>query len=96
MPPICRTIGCILLSAIALAAADKPNPQIQELQRDVAQLQEIVKGLQKSLEDRISSLGNQVQGAADAAIKTGIAVASVQKSVERVAQDQDTQRESEC
>lgn len=85
-----QAIVCILLGAASLLAADKPNREIQELQRDVAQLQEIVKGLQRSLEDRISTLGTQVQGALDATGKTGVAVASVQKSVERVAQDQDT------
>jgi tol-pal system protein YbgF len=90
MPLRFQTIGCILLAATALPGADKPNRDIQELQRDVAQLQEIVKGLQRSLEERISTLGTQVQGAADAAAKTGAAVANVQKSVERVAQDLDT------
>src|SRR6266536_1316733 len=85
-----RTTCCILLGATALLAADKPNRDIQELQRDVAQLQEIVKGLQRSLEERISTLGTQVQGAADAAGKAGLAVANVQKSLERVAQDQET------
>src|SRR5437867_13271577 len=90
MPATCKTIACILLGAITLTAADKPNPKIQELQRDVAQVQEIVKGLQRSLEVRISTLGTQVQGAADAGGKAAAAVANVQKSVERVAQDQDT------
>src|SRR5262245_11856924 len=32
------TAVCLLLSAGGVSAADKPNPQIQELQRDVAQL----------------------------------------------------------
>jgi tol-pal system protein YbgF len=85
-----QIIAGILLGAMPMLAADKPNRDIQELQRDVAQLQEVVKALQRSLEDRISTLGTQVQGATDTAAKTGAAVINVQKSVERVTQDQDT------
>jgi tol-pal system protein YbgF len=81
-----------ILAACApgLGAADKPNREIQELQRDVAQLQEVVKAMQRSLEDRIATLGTQVQGAADSAGKAVAAIGGVQKSVERAAQDQDT------
>jgi tol-pal system protein YbgF len=90
MTPIRRTTIALFLAGAGLFAADKPSREIQELQRDVAQLQEAVKGLQRSLEDRISNLGTQVQGAADASGKAGLAFASVEKSVERVSRDQET------
>ena len=85
-----RRILCYTLAAApALYSADKPNREIQELQRDVAQLQELVKTLQRSVEERIATLGTQVQGAVDAAGKATAAAGSVQRSVDQLAQDQE-------
>ena len=83
-----RILCCILAAAPAVYSADKPNREIQELQRDVAQLQELIKLLQRSLEERIATLGTQVQGSVEAAGKATAAAGNVQRSVDRLAQDQ--------
>jgi TolA-binding protein len=72
----------------ALPAADKPNLQIQELQRDVAQLQELVKGLQQGLDQRYSAIEAQMKAAAESAEKVNATVASLQKGLDQIAQDQ--------
>lgn len=84
-----RIVWYILAAAPALYSADKPNREIQEMQRDVAQLQELVKNLQRSIEERMATLGTQVQGAADAAGKATAAAGSVQSRVDQLAREQE-------
>lgn len=81
---------CVSILAVApLAAADKPNRDIQELQRDVAQLQELVKNLQRSLEEKLGTIQTQTQKSADSAAQAGAAVAAVQRSLDQGLKDQD-------
>src|SRR5262245_5174396 len=84
-----RILWCILAAAPAVYCADKPNREIQELQRDVAQLQELIKLLQRTLEERIATLGSQVQGAVEAAGKATAATGNVQHSIDRLSQYQE-------
>jgi len=44
-----RASLCILLAAAALAAADKPNRDILELQREMAQLDQKITAMQQAL-----------------------------------------------
>jgi TolA-binding protein len=74
--------------AAALPAADKPSREIQELQRDMAQLQETIKALQQGLEGRFTAFGTQLQGMAASAEKVSATVASLQKGLDQIAQDQ--------
>src|SRR5262249_13463633 len=83
-----RTILLFVAMAAALSAADKPSREIQELQRDLAQLQETIKVLQQSLEQRFTALDGQIQGMAQAAEKVNTTVASLQKGLDQIAQDQ--------
>jgi TolA-binding protein len=83
-----RTIVLLIVAAAALSAADKPSREIQELQRDLAQLQETIKTLQQSLEQRFTALDGQIQGMAQAAEKVNATVASLQKGLDQIAQDQ--------
>jgi TolA-binding protein len=78
----------LLLTIAAAASAQKPNRDIQELQRDIAQMQETVKALQQGLEQRFSALGEQIQGMAQATDKVNATVASLQKGLDQIAQDQ--------
>jgi len=73
----------------ALVAADKPIREVLELQRDVARLEEVVKTLQRSLDDRMGAMETKVQGASDAAGKAVAAAAQVQRSVDQLARDMD-------
>ena len=82
-----RTGICILGLAAALAAADKPNKDIQELQRDVAALEETLRKLQRAFDERMSAQEKQVQGATDAANKAVAAASQVQAGVDRLAKD---------
>jgi len=85
---ITRYLVVVVSIAAALPAADKPNRDIQELQRDVAQLQELIKGLQQGLDQRFSALGGQIQGMAESVEKVNGTVASLQKGLDQIAQDQ--------
>lgn len=82
-----RTCICILGLAAALVAADKPSRDIQELHRDVANLEETLRKFQRSFEERMAAQEKQVQGAADAAGKAVAAAAAVQSSVDQLAKD---------
>src|SRR5262245_50337972 len=79
-------IGILGLAAL-LGAADKPNKDIQELQRDVANLEETLRKFQRVFEDRMAAQDKQVQGATEAANKAVAAAAQAQTSVDRLAKD---------
>jgi|SoiMethySBSTD1v2_1073268.scaffolds.fasta_scaffold153183_2 TolA-binding protein len=82
-----RTCICLVGLAVGLAAADKPNKDIQELHRDVANLEETLRKFQRAFEERMAAQDKQMQGATDAAAKAVAAAAQVQVSVERLAKD---------
>jgi TolA-binding protein len=72
-----------------LPAADKPNPDILALQRDVAILQDLVKTLQSSLADRFTAIESQIQISIEAAKQANAAVAVVERSVEQAGRQQE-------
>ncbi len=82
-------MGIALLTAAgALAAADKPSQEILELQRDVAQLQEMVKNLGQAMDQRAAALNSAIQGVAASVEKVNASVAGLQKGIEDAAQEQ--------
>jgi TolA-binding protein len=84
-----RASLCLLLTAAALAAADKPNRDILELQREMAQLDQKIGAMQQALEARLTAMTAQIQTVADAAAQINTNAAALQKSIAQVAQDQD-------
>jgi len=81
-----RTGIALLLTAVTMAAADKPNLEndMKELQRDVAQLQEMVKTLQASFEQRLTAVTTQVQGVEASVEKVNASAATIAKAVSQV------------
>jgi TolA-binding protein len=77
----------ILVSVLPLSAA-AVNREMQELQRDVAQLQDLVKALQLSVNEKLAALQLQAQHSAEAAAQANSAVATVQRSLEQVLKEQ--------
>jgi TolA-binding protein len=77
----------ILVSVLPLSAA-AVNREMQELQRDVAQLQELVKALQLSVNEKLAALQLQAQHSAEAAAQANSAVATVQRSLEQILKEQ--------
>jgi len=84
-----RRIGLgILISVLpALAAVNK---EMQELQRDVALLQDLVKSLQLSVKEGLTSLDARVKSSEDAAIQANAAVAAIQRSLDQFKRDQES------
>lgn len=66
---------------IVPAAASAANREIVELQRDVAALQDQVRTLQRSLDEKLSALQVVVQQSLDAANKNSTAVAVIESSI---------------
>jgi TolA-binding protein len=77
-----RPLVCIILLVGALHAADKPNRDILELQREVAQLGTVLDNLQKAFDARFTSLAAQIQ-------TIGESAAGLQKGLAQISQDQD-------
>jgi TolA-binding protein len=77
-----RPAACIILFVGALQAADKPNRDILELQREVAQLGTVLDNLQKAFDARFTGLAAQIQ-------TIGESAAGLQKSLAQISQDQD-------
>lgn len=78
--------SALLLTPSLSFAASK---EIQELQRDVAQLQEMVRGLQQSQNEKLAALTVMVQQAADAATKANTSVAVLDNSIRQTLRDQE-------
>lgn len=77
----------ILIAATPLSGA--VSREMQELQRDVAQLQDLVKSLQTTVNERLSALETHVKSSADAASQANAAVAAVQRTLEQMLRDQE-------
>jgi TolA-binding protein len=77
-----RVLAFALIAPAALFAADKPNPQLQELQRDVAQLQDEVRQLKQALEQKIAASTSQLETMTKSFSELHSTVAAVQKTVE--------------
>lgn len=82
------------LGVLALIAAPISAPaasrEIQELQRDVGLLQEQVKALQNSQNERLTELKTMVQQAINTADKASTGVAVIQSSVQQSLRDQES------
>ncbi|HLK67255.1 MAG TPA: tetratricopeptide repeat protein [Bryobacteraceae bacterium] len=83
-----RLAVLMVITATPLSAAAAVNREMQELQRDVAQLQDLVKALTAAVNERFTALQTQVQGSAEAANQANAAVAAVQRGLEQMARDQ--------
>ncbi len=77
----------ILVAAVPLSGA-AVSKEMLELQRDVAQLQDLVKSLQVTVNEKLAALQVQVKGSSEAASQANAAVASVQRSLESLLRDQ--------
>ena len=78
----------LLLWAPALALA--ANKEIEELQRDVAQLQDQVRQLQQSQDRQLAALTTLVQQSVDAANRANTAVAVIQNNLQQSLKDQES------
>ena len=82
-------LGILALIAVPISAP-AASREIQELQRDVGLLQEQVKALQSSQNDRLTELKALVQQAIGTADKASTGVAVIQSSVQQSLRDQET------
>jgi tol-pal system protein YbgF len=80
-----RLCAWILVASPSLALA--ANKEIQELQRDVAQLQQQVRDLQRSQDEKFAALQVLVQQAVDHASRANTAVAVIQNSLQQSIRD---------
>ena len=86
-----RRLGIVFLSmTAALPAADKPNLQIQELQRDVAQLQDQLRQLQQSQDRQLAAIQALVQQSLSAANDATRSVAVIQSGFQQNLRDQES------
>ncbi len=76
-----RAVTICLIGSAALFA-QKPSREILELQRDVARLQELITGLQQTLEQRVAGVGTQTEAMTASVEKLNATVASVQASIQ--------------
>src|SRR5580692_3003159 len=74
---------CILVLIASPAFAFAASKEIQELQRDVAILQDLVKQLQQSQDKQLAALGALVQQSLDAANRADKAVAVIQSGFQQ-------------
>ena len=88
-----HTSVVILLAALAAPpfapAADKLDIKIAELQRDVASLQDMVKQLQQSQNDRLAAIQAATQQALEAATHANSAIAAIQTNLQKSLQVQE-------
>jgi TolA-binding protein len=84
-----RSLGVLVLLAapVSVLAASR---EIQELQRDVGLLQEQVKSLQSSQNEKLTALTVLVQQSVDAANKANTNVAVIQSSLQQNLKDQES------
>src|SRR5260370_2483063 len=76
---------CLLLAVPALAPG--ASKEIMELQRDVALLQQQIKDLQRSQDEKFATLLERVQQSVDAANKANTSVAVIQSNIEKNLRD---------
>jgi len=89
-----RVLVCGLLAAALVTVSPEPAPaaskEIQELQRDVAALQDMVKALQRSQDEKLATLSERVQQALTSANDTSRAVAVIQSGFQQSLKDQES------
>jgi TolA-binding protein len=74
---------CVLVLIVTPTSAFAVSKEILELQRDVANLQEVVKQLQQSQDKQFAALGEMVRQSLDAANHANTAVAVIQSSFQQ-------------
>ena len=77
---------CLLLAVPVLAPG--ANKEIEALQRDIALLQQQIKDLQKSQDEKFAALLEATRGAVDAANKANTSVAVITNSIEKNLREQ--------
>jgi len=82
-------LGVVALIAVPICAP-AASREIQELQRDVGLLQEQVKALQSSQDQKLTELKTMVQQAINTADKASTGVAVIQSSVQQSLRDQES------
>jgi TolA-binding protein len=82
-------LGVLALIAVPISAP-AASREIQELQRDVGLLQEQVKALQSSQNDKLTELKTMMQQAINTADKASTGVAVIQSSVQQSLKDQES------
>ncbi|HZY58323.1 MAG TPA: tetratricopeptide repeat protein [Candidatus Binataceae bacterium] len=89
-------LGYLGVLALLIAPADAPaaNREMQELQRDVGKLQDQVKALQNSQNERLTELKTLVQQALDNANRANTGVAVIQSGFQQSLKDLGTQMET--
>jgi TolA-binding protein len=83
----------LLLLSIALSPAmllGQKHDELVSIQRDVAQLEEQMKQLQKALDDKIAALTALMQQSIDSSAKTSAAMAGMQREVDQKLAEQQT------
>jgi len=75
---------CVWVLVASPTLAFAASKEIQELQRDVAQLQQQVRDLQRSQDEKFAALQVLVQQAVDNASKANTAVAVIQSGFSRI------------
>jgi TolA-binding protein len=78
----------VLILALCPTLVLAQNKQIQELQRDVAQLQDMVRGIQRSQDEKFAALQVLVQQAVNAATDAGKSAAVIQSGFQQSLRDQ--------
>jgi tol-pal system protein YbgF len=78
---------CILVLAVTPVAALAASREIQDLQRDVALLQEAVKQLQQSQDKQLAALLEAVRQAQDSAGKSNTSMAVLERTLQQSLQD---------
>jgi len=79
---------CVLLAAPLFAPA--ASKEIQELQRDIALLQQQVKDLQRSQDEKLASITELARQAIEAANRANTGVAVIQSHLEKSLKDQES------
>src|SRR5580692_13114650 len=74
---------CVLVLMVTPTSAFAVSKEILELQRDVANLQDLVKQLQQSQDKQFAAFGAMVQQSLDAANRADKAVAVIQSSFQQ-------------
>jgi TolA-binding protein len=76
-------------SPTTVYAASKQEQMLQELQRDVAQLQDAVKSMQRSQDEKFASLQTMVQQSVNVANDANKSVAVIQSSLQQTLREQE-------
>jgi tol-pal system protein YbgF len=85
------TARALILSVLVLVPVSSfaASREIQELQRDIAQLQEMVRNMQQSQNERLAALTVLVQQALDAANKANTTVAVLESGIRNTLREQE-------